>query len=79
MAVAIFLTMQVAGYLDASWLEWFDGLEMRHLQDGKTELFGIVVDQAALHGVLNQARDIGLTILSVTAETTGVADEEAKD
>jgi hypothetical protein len=64
----MFLTLRIAGHLDAGWLDWFNGLEMRHREDGSTELYGPVVDQAALHGVLNQARDLGLTLLSVVVE-----------
>jgi len=77
--LAIFLNIQVAGHLDASWLESFNGLQMRHLEDGTTELFGTVVDQAALHGMLNRVRDVGLTMLAVTAETTDTADREENE
>jgi hypothetical protein len=34
--------------------------------DGNTVLEGPVVDQSALHGVLNKLRDIGLPLISVT-------------
>jgi hypothetical protein len=34
--------------------------------DGITLLTGPVVDQAALHGLLHQLRDIGLALVSVT-------------
>ena len=34
--------------------------------DGFTLLAGRVVDQAALHGLLHQLRDIGLPLVSVT-------------
>lgn len=64
-----FLTIRIAGQLDPSWRDWFDGLEIHHLPDGNTELSGSVVDQAALYGVLNRARDLGLILLSVAVET----------
>ncbi len=64
-----FLIMRIAGQLDPRWLDWFDGLEMRHLPDGSTELSGSVVDQAALYGLMNRARDLGLILLSVVVET----------
>jgi hypothetical protein len=32
---------------------------------GETVLSGPVVDQAALHGLLNKVRDLGLVLLSV--------------
>jgi hypothetical protein len=61
--------MRVAGYLDPHWSEWFAGLEIHHLPDGNTELSGSVVDQAALYGLLNRARDLGLTLIAVSLQT----------
>jgi hypothetical protein len=75
---AVTLTLRIAGHLQPRWQEWFAGLTMHHLPDGSTELSGRVADQAALYGLLNRARDLGLTLLSVVAETavvTGQADE----
>jgi hypothetical protein len=34
--------------------------------DGSTVLTGTVADQAALHGLLQRVRDIGLPLVSVT-------------
>ncbi len=56
---------QVKGHLDDRWCEWFGGLAVQRQEDGTTVLVGPVVDQAALHGVLNGIRDLGLTIISV--------------
>jgi hypothetical protein len=67
--MAMFITMRIAGHLDSHWLDWFEGLDMRHLPDGNTELSGSVVDQTALHGMLNRARDLGLTLLRVSVES----------
>lgn len=64
----MFLTLHIAGHLDDRWVEWFEGLEMRHLPDGSTELSGAVADQAALYGLFNRARDLGLTMLAVSVE-----------
>ena len=33
--------------------------------DGETVLTGPVIDQAALHGILNRIRDLGVPLLSV--------------
>lgn len=63
----IFLTLRVAGHLNPRWAAWFDGLEIRHLPDGTTELCGTIADQAALYGQLNRARDLGLTLLMASA------------
>jgi hypothetical protein len=75
--MAVLLTMHIAGHLDLHWLDWFEGLDMHHLPDGSTELSGSVVDQTALHGLLNRARDLGLTLLKVSVESA--AKEDAGD
>ena len=62
----MFLNIRIAGHLDARWSAWFEGLQMRHLPDGSTEVSGPVVDQAALYGLMNRARDLGLTLLTVS-------------
>lgn len=58
--------MCIAEHLDSQWLDWFDGMALRHLPDGSTELSGPVVDQAALYGLLNRPRDLGLTLLTLS-------------
>jgi hypothetical protein len=57
--------IRLAGHLDQRWAEWFDGLTLTH-QGGTTVLHGAVVDQAALHGLLQKVRDLGLPLVSVT-------------
>ena len=56
---------RLKGHLDDRLSEWFGGLAVQRQEDGTTVLVGPVVDQAALHGVLNGMRDLGLTIISV--------------
>ncbi len=58
--------MCIDGHLDRHWLDWFEGLSMRHLPDGSTELSGTVSDQATVYGLLNRARDLGMTLLAVS-------------
>jgi hypothetical protein len=41
-------------------------MTLSHERDGSTVLRGPVVDQAALHGLLQKVRDIGLPLVSVT-------------
>ena len=57
--------IRVKGVLDANWSDWFDGFAITPLDCGDTVLDGGIVDQSALHGVLNKIRDIGLPLLSL--------------
>lgn len=57
--------IRLAGHLDQRWAEWFDGLSLTRHSDGTTVLQGPVVDQAALHGLLQKVRDLGLPLVSV--------------
>ena len=57
--------IRVRGRLDGHWSGWFDGLTLAHGEDGTTIIRGPVTDQAALHGLLERIRDLGLPLLSV--------------
>jgi hypothetical protein len=58
-------SIRVKGHLDKARSGWFDGLTISHTTDGETILFGSIVDQAALHGLLAKIRDLGLNLLEV--------------
>jgi hypothetical protein len=66
------ITIRIKGHLGFDWSDWFAGLDMRHLADGNTELYGLVMDQAALYGLLNRARDLNLTLLSTVIKPAGL-------
>ncbi len=53
------------GHLSPYRAQMFEGLEMVQGPDGETVLTGPVTDQAALHGILNRIRDLGVPLLSV--------------
>jgi hypothetical protein len=55
----------VKGVLDAKWSDWFAGMEVTPQPGNTTVLTGSVPDQAALHGLLDRIRDMGLPLLSV--------------
>jgi hypothetical protein len=57
--------IRLTGHLDAHWIAWFDGLAVTRQGDGTTVISGVIVDQAALHGVLQRVRDLGLPLVSV--------------
>jgi hypothetical protein len=61
--------IRVSGRLDARWSTWFDGLVLTPQPDGTTVIQAEAIDQAALHGVLRQVRDAGLSLVSVTRMT----------
>ena len=62
--------IRVKGILDNKWSDWFDGFTITPQTSGETLLTGPVADQAALHGLLNKIRDIGLPLLSVKRADT---------
>jgi len=62
--------IRVQGHLDQRWSEWFDGLAISYDADGNTVLRGPLVDEAALHGVLNKVRDLAIPLLAVSREQT---------
>ncbi|MGH3510452.1 MAG: hypothetical protein ACRDPI_09520 [Nocardioidaceae bacterium] len=57
--------IRLHGRLAPRWSARFEGMSLA-TGDGFTLLRGPVVDQAALHGLLQQLRDIGLPLVSVT-------------
>jgi hypothetical protein len=58
--------IHLTGHLAARWAARFEGMTLTVQPDGTTLIEGLVVDQAALHGLLRTLRDIGLPLLSVT-------------
>lgn len=57
--------IRIRGHLGQQWSDWFSGLAILLEEDGHTLLTGVVVDQAALHGILKKVRDLGMPLLSV--------------
>jgi len=75
--------IKIKGHLDKHWTDWLGGLEITQDKQGNSLLTGVVPDQAALHGILMQIRDLGLTLISITpkgidSETSEADDENAK-
>jgi hypothetical protein len=56
--------IRIKGFLDPHW-EWLEGLTVTHIDSGETLLSGLIIDQAALHGLIARIRDLNLTLLSV--------------
>ena len=57
--------IRLKGHLGRQWTDWFEGFTITLEDNGETLLTGPVADQAALHGLLKQVRDGGLTLLSL--------------
>ena len=56
--------IRVDSVLDNVWADWFAGLQVE--TDGRQSvLSGTLQDQAALHGVLDQIRNLGLAVITV--------------
>lgn len=58
--------IRVKGHLGSRWTAWFDGLSLTNEDDGITVIRGPVVDQAALHGLLQRLRDVGIPLVTLT-------------
>lgn len=60
-----FYEIRVEGHLTDRWSEWFEGLAINNAPDGGTTLSGVLIDQAALMGVLVKIQALNLTLISV--------------
>lgn len=58
--------IRVKGQLDRRWSARFDGIRVEARGDGTTAIVATDIDQAALHGLLQRVRDLGLALISVT-------------
>ncbi len=65
MNMPVFYKIRVKGHLGSSWSSWFEGMTIRHTENGDTVLSGVLADQAAMHGVLNKIRDLGLPLVEL--------------
>jgi hypothetical protein len=61
-----FYEIRVDGHLGGRWAAWFDGMDLTNEDDGTTVISGSVVDQSALHGLLEKLRDLGISLRSLT-------------
>lgn len=65
-------TIRIKGRLDCKWSDWFGGFTITSLENDETVLSGMVLDQAALYGLIAKLRDLGLPILLVERIEEGV-------
>ena len=57
--------IRVEGHLTDRWTDWFEELAIRNDLNGETTLSGLIIDQAALFGVLTKIQALNLTLISV--------------
>jgi hypothetical protein len=67
--------IRIKGHLGREWTDWFEGLTITLEDNGDTLITGLVVDQAALHGLLKKVRDLGMPLVSVCPLEHGQADQ----
>ncbi|OLD84541.1 MAG: hypothetical protein AUF64_01325 [Chloroflexi bacterium 13_1_20CM_54_36] len=65
--------IRVQGHLSPQWSDWFEGFTITNSVDGEAVLSGMILDQAALFGLLSKISNLGLPLLSVNR----VENEEA--
>jgi hypothetical protein len=67
--------IRIKGHLGSQWTDWFEGLTIRLEENGDTLITGLVIDQAALYGLLKKVRDLGLPLVSVCPIQPGHTDQ----
>jgi hypothetical protein len=56
--------IRIKGHLGPQWTEWFGNVSITLEDNGETLLTCLVVDQAALYGLLRKVRDLGMPLIS---------------
>ncbi|RMF03820.1 MAG: hypothetical protein D6768_04955 [Chloroflexi bacterium] len=57
--------IRVQGHLEHRRMQHWTDIEVTHLPNGDTILNGPIPDQAALFGLLNQLRNLGIPLIAV--------------
>lgn len=68
--------IRIKGHLGQQWTDWFEGLTITLEDNGDTLLTGVLVDQAALHGILKKVSNLGMPLLSVNSVGPGPQDRK---
>ena len=67
----------IKNHLDERWMRHFEGLEVTRHHNGEMVISG-VMDQAALHGILNRIRDLRLELISLQRDEIENENEQRK-
>ena len=65
MSELVHCKVRIKGHQSDRWGDWFGGLTVENQSDGTAVLSGQLPDQAALYGVLDRMRDLGVTLISL--------------
>ena len=71
--------IRVKGHIDGRHFAWCDEVTVKHLDRGETVLIGVVQDQAALHGLLAQIRDLSLPLISLYRQGNGGSTDDSNE
>jgi hypothetical protein len=71
--------VRVRGHLDDWWADRGEGLSVTRDGSGDTVLTVLVVDQAALHGMLRKLRDVGVPLVSINPAGPEQTDDPSKE
>ena len=76
--------IRVKGQFSSARTDWFDDFTVRPIGEDESVLTGMLADQAALHGVLNRLRDLGVPLIALyplapSAEASSAAARLAED
>jgi hypothetical protein len=61
-------TIRIQGVLHDRWKHWFDGMTVANLENGEAMIEGLIQDQSALVGVINQIHSLNLRLISVNCK-----------
>lgn len=62
--------IHVSGAIDFNWSEWFENINIRHINNEETVLYGSVADQSALYSLIIRISRLGLALISLETETS---------
>ena len=60
-----YVEIKIKGKINTDWSEWFDGLEILNL-NGDSLLQGSVTDMAAVYGVIEKIKNLGVELISLS-------------
>jgi len=60
--------IHVKGALDRTWSEWFENINIQHINNEESVLYGSVADQSALYSLINRLSRLGLALISIETE-----------